>query len=310
VVVILDSGVAVSIITNRLRKELGLSIDGPSKAVMVIANGTKQRALGQINSVPVAIQTLLVPMKFQVIDSSENTLLLGTDFFEKTQAQWDFVNKTLRLTYNNEQTIVQTTHTHNDPLYLDSDEEKDDEKVQQELEYELESDLDENETYHSEVSDQWDEDLYSNPWQNEEPEKHKEKESNTTNDENPAVFLTETTSEDKPPFQVGVLDESQSQTVDQLFTEYPDVFAENISEEGQTIDLGQTHVVEHTINTKDASPIKQRAYRIAPSNHDFIQREIQTMLNKGLIQESSSSWASPIVLVPKKNGKQRICIDY
>ena len=95
-----------------------------------------------------------------------------------------------------------------------------------------------------------------------------------------------------------------------MFTEYSDVFAENISEEGQTIELGQTHVVEHTINTKDAAPIKQRAYRIASSNQEFIQKEIQTMFEKGLIRESSSPWASPIVLVPKKNGKQRICIDY
>ena len=102
-----------------------------------------------------------------MIESPEETLLLGTDFFEKTQAQWDFADKTLKLLYNGNETVVQTTHTYNDPLYIKSDEEEyNDNDAQQELEYELESDLSENETYHSELSDQWDEEgLYSNPWQ-------------------------------------------------------------------------------------------------------------------------------------------------
>ncbi|CAG8797203.1 6769_t:CDS:2, partial [Dentiscutata erythropus] len=171
--------------------------------------------------------------------------------------------------------------------------EQDEDQVQQDLEYELESELDENETFHSEMSDYWDEQgLYSNPWKQEE---HKDFcEIETPNDYNPTLYLTETITEDKPPFQVGVLDKIQKQKVDELFTGYPDVFAENISEEGQTIELGQTHIVEHTINTKDATSVKQKVYRIASSNQDFVKREIQTMLEKGLIRESASPWASPI----------------
>ena len=45
---VLDSGVVISIITNKLRKSLGLVITHPSKIVVVTANGTKQRALGEI----------------------------------------------------------------------------------------------------------------------------------------------------------------------------------------------------------------------------------------------------------------------
>src|SRR6185295_1031263 len=142
VVAVLDSGAAVSIITNKLRKKLKLVTDGPSKVIVITTNGSGQRALGQIDYVPIAIQNLLVPMKLQVIESPEETLLLGTDFFEKTQAQWDFADKTLKLLYNGDETVVQTTHTYNDPLYIESDEEKyNDNDAQQELEYELEDDL-------------------------------------------------------------------------------------------------------------------------------------------------------------------------
>ncbi|CAG8711727.1 13130_t:CDS:2, partial [Dentiscutata erythropus] len=99
--------------------------------------------------------------------------------------------------------------------------EQDEDQVQQDLEYELESELDENETFHSEMSDYWDEqDLYSNPWKQEEYKDFCEIE--TPNDYNPALYLTETITEDKPPFQVGVLDKIQEQKVDELFTGYPD----------------------------------------------------------------------------------------
>jgi hypothetical protein len=84
------------------------------------------------------------------------------------------------------------------------------------------------------------------------------------------------------------LEKFQEQIADKLFTDFLDVFVENISEEGQTSDLGQIHIVEHEIKTKDAFPIKQRAYRVAPSDYEFIKNEIQTMKEKRIIRESSS----------------------
>ncbi|CAG8820831.1 9056_t:CDS:1, partial [Dentiscutata erythropus] len=81
----------------------------------------------------------------------------------KTCTQWNFVANTLKLRYNRNETVVQTAHTHNNPLEMEFENEQGDDAIQQELEYNLENDLDKNETYHSELSDQWDEeDLYSN----------------------------------------------------------------------------------------------------------------------------------------------------
>ena len=85
-----------------------------------------------------------------------------------------------------------------------------------------------------------------------------------------------------------MLDEQQTIVADKLFTDNINVFAKNISEEGQTIELIQTYIVKHEIKTNDAEPIKQRPYHIAPSESQFVKSEIDTMLSKGIIRESSS----------------------
>ena len=55
------------------------------------------------------------------------------------------------------------------------------------------------------------------------------------------------------------------------------IFAENISEEGQTLELGQTTEVYHEIYTPNASPIKQRAYKASPDDQEFLKHEIEEM---------------------------------
>ena len=75
-------------------------------------------------------------------------------------------------------------------------------------------------------------------------------------------------------------------------------------------DLGRTNVVKHKIETGDAKPIKQRPYRAVGERKRIIKEEVEKMLKRGVIQKSTSPWASPVVLVPKKNGEIRFCIDY
>src|ERR1041384_8712211 len=83
-----------------------------------------------------------------------------------------------------------------------------------------------------------------------------------------------------------------------------DLFAKSIEE------LQQTNVGEHKIITEDVHPIKRNAYRILPKENEFIDSEIKEMLKQNLIQPSTSPWSFPVVVVKKKNGKFRFCVNY
>ena len=85
---------------------------------------------------------------------------------------------------------------------------------------------------------------------------------------------------------------------------YNDIFTQELSK------LGCTQGVQHVINTDGAIPIKQQPYRATIPDQEYIAEEIQKMLQAGIIWSSISPWASPIVVVSKKNEKKWLCIDY
>lgn len=59
-----------------------------------------------------------------------------------------------------------------------------------------------------------------------------------------------------------------------------------------------------------AKAVSIRPYRYPPALKDEIERQVADMLAKGIIQPSQSSFSSPILLVKKKSGAWRFCVDY
>ena len=73
--------------------------------------------------------------------------------------------------------------------------------------------------------------------------------------------------------------------------------------------LGRTTVIEHSIDTGSASPIKQRPYRVPETKRKIIEEEVQKIPVADIIKPSKSPWSSPVVLVTKPDGTARFCVD-
>ena len=100
------------------------------------------------------------------------------------------------------------------------------------------------------------------------------------------------------------LDQLQKNEVAVLLTEFSDVFASS------TDDLGRTSLVKLTINTGDSKQIGQNPRRLPLSQRTVSKVEVEKMLQRGVIEHSTSPWAAPVVLVRKKDGSTRFCVDY
>ena len=75
-------------------------------------------------------------------------------------------------------------------------------------------------------------------------------------------------------------------------------------------DLGRTSVTQHSIDTGDAVPIKQRPRRPPRAFEGEEEKIIEAQLEAGVIRESTSAWSSPLVYVKKRDGTTRPCVDY
>ncbi|KAL2091743.1 hypothetical protein ACEWY4_011541 [Coilia grayii] len=77
-----------------------------------------------------------------------------------------------------------------------------------------------------------------------------------------------------------------------------------------TAKLGRTTVLRHHIVLTQGIPIRQKPYRISPAKQAVVKGLVQDMLDKDIIEPSSSPYAAPVVIIPRKVGKPRFCVDY
>jgi hypothetical protein len=97
------------------------------------------------------------------------------------------------------------------------------------------------------------------------------------------------------------LSEGQVSVISQLLRDFPQVFIRK---------LGLTTLVEYDIQLTDTVPVRSSPYRLSPPKMTVLRRQIQEMLDKGIIRYSVSPYSSPIFLVPKGETDFRPVVDF
>ena len=90
-----------------------------------------------------------------------------------------------------------------------------------------------------------------------------------------------------------------------IVNEYPDVFPDELP--GMPPERDIEFIIELLPRT---APIAKRPYRIGVNELAKLKKQLRELIDKGYVQPSSSPWGAPVLFVEKKDGTQRMCIDY
>ena len=107
-----------------------------------------------------------------------------------------------------------------------------------------------------------------------------------------------------PGLQLDGLGSEDAARVAALVRQYDSVFSKG------PLDVGRCDLIPHEIRVTDATPVHAAYRRVPPHLVNEVKQLLQGFLEQGLIRRSSSNYASAVVLVRKKSGALRLCIDY
>jgi hypothetical protein len=303
---IVDSGSAGSIISLSLLKDLEMEIMRTLKTVMVNVNGERRRPLGAVSDIPLKILDCIILMDAIVMNANSYSIIVRNDWLRKTKAILDYNNNLMTIEWNG-QALEVATKCREMPHHITSikilnmkveeeaknAEKTSEEEMEEESEEEYESD---NEGVQKQLF------CHAKFITQEKAQEIEEELKNGKFVSNEYYYQYEEV--EKGKFHTGKLSEEQHQKFRDFMEQYQNLFAWNPN------DFGQTSVVTHKIDTGNATSIGQRFYRTSYQNQLFIKEEIQRLLDARLIVPPKSQWTSPVVVVEKKNGKKRLCVNY
>ena len=97
------------------------------------------------------------------------------------------------------------------------------------------------------------------------------------------------------------LTKEQKEELQRLASEFPERF---------TPDPGTTDTIQHEVNLTSDRPVYSKPYRLPYHTREELKKDIKEMLDLGVVRESKSPYASPVVIVKKPDGSNRVCVDY
>lgn len=103
---------------------------------------------------------------------------------------------------------------------------------------------------------------------------------------------------------IGPISEHERIKLINLLQNYSECFASCTNE------LGCSNLVQMHINLTNNQPVYRRPYRLSHNEQGIVRSKVKELLDAGIIKESESDYASPVILVKKKNGDSRLCVDY
>ena len=101
-----------------------------------------------------------------------------------------------------------------------------------------------------------------------------------------------------------LLSEEERKKVELLLMQHKDIMSTG------DLDIGLCNKIKHRIDMIDPTPFKQKHRRIPPHMIEEVRTHLEQLHATGIIRPSKSPYASPVVLVRKKSGKLRLCVDY
>ena len=123
-------------------------------------------------------------------------------------------------------------------------------------------------------------------------------------EENEDILTMKKPDKELPLYLPEDISETQKNQFLAILSQYSEIISSTLE------DLGHTTIMQHHIDTGNSPPIRQQPRRILLPRRETVRKLLDEMLKKGIISPSKSPWASPIVLVAKKDGSTRFCIDY